>query len=345
MKSGEVEKQKQRDEWLSRKTERAINPGIPLVDPHHHLWDRQGQTYLSRQFLTDAAGEHNVISTVYVECLNEYRTTGEDQFLPVGETEFVVKEAAASIGYDIDLCEGIVAYADLSLGSSVERVLDEHARVSQDRFRGIRYVTAYDPDPKIHSPYNVRPGMLGEKKVIEATRLLGQMGLSLDTWVYFHQLGEVIELANSCPETRIVVDHCGGPIGIGPYRGMREEVFQQWKQSLELLAGMENVVLKFGGLAMTASGFGWHRRDVPPSSEELAEAWLPYFDVSLAGFGAHRMMFESNFPVDRAGASYTVLWNAFKRLAGALSETERKALLAETAARVYRLRGVSPPSA
>jgi len=108
------------------------------------------------------------------------------------------------------------------------------------------------------------------------------------------------------------------------------------------LAGCPNVVVKIGGLAMTMSGFGWHKRAAPPGSSELAYSMRPYFFACLELFGARRCMFESNFPVDQASCSYTVLWNAFKRLARDCSPAERSALFNDTAARVYRLDAPAP---
>jgi predicted TIM-barrel fold metal-dependent hydrolase len=336
------EREKAREVWLSSRVEDAIDPAQPIIDCHHHLWDRQGHTYLGDQFLADASGGregggHKLRATVYVECLNSHRTTGDPDLRPVGETEFVVAETAQLREQSPGLCDGIVGYADLALGRAVDRVLDAHETAGEGRFKGIRYATACDPDPKIHSPYKTHPGMLGEQKVRDGVRVLGRRNLSLDVWVYFHQIGEVGDLADACPDTSIILNHCGGPIGIGPYREKREEVFALWRKAVLDLAGRENVFIKFGGLAMALAGFGWHRRELPPSSKDLSDAWRPYFETCLETFGAERLMFESNFPVDRVGCSYTILWNAFKRLAADLSDAERSDLLAGTAARVYRL--------
>lgn len=316
-----------------------LDAEAPIIDCHHHLWDRKGQTYLSQQFLADVSG-HNLISTVYVECLNSYRETGEARLRPIGETEFVIYESdlpRRNVLAAKGLCDGIVGFADLSLGLEVETVLAAHVHAGKGRFRGVRYATAYDPDPGIHSAYDTWPNMLNEPGIIEGARVLGRWNLSLDTWVYFHQIEEVAALADACPETRIILNHCGGPIGIASYKGRRAEVFAAWESSVKDLATRENVTLKFGGLAMALAGFAWHRMERPPTSEELADAWRPYFEACVATFGPSRMMFESNFPVDRTGCSYATLWNAFKRLSAGGSQSERKDLLARTAAKIYRI--------
>lgn len=342
MTSDAGDREKAREAWLSSRVEDAIDPAQPIVDCHHHLWDRQGHTYLSDQFLADAGtgrkGEgHKLRATVYVECLNNYRETGDPDLRPVGETEFVVRETARSRKHSPGFCDGIIGFADLALGQAVDRVLEAHETAGEGRFKGVRYATAHDPDPKIHSAYKTHPGMFGEQAVRDGVRALGRRNLSLDVWVYFHQIKEVGDLADACPGTAMILNHCGGPIGIGSYSDKRDEVFAVWRTALQDLAGRDNVFVKFGGLAMALAGFGWHRRESPPASGDLAAAWRPYFEACIEAFGPDRLMFESNFPVDRAGCGYTILWNAFKRLAAGLSGDERNAVLAATAARVYRL--------
>ena len=148
---------------------------------------------------------------------------------------------------------------------------------------------------------------------------------------------DVTDLAQAFPGATIVMDHVGGPLGIGPYQGRRDAVFADWKTAIDRLAACPNVVVKLGGLAMKINGFDWHKRARPPGSEELAAAVAPYLLHCIERFGAARAMFESNFPVDKASCSYVVLWNAFKRVTESFSATDRAALFHDTAARVYRL--------
>ena len=326
------------EDWLALQQEAALDPDTPIVDPHHHLWDRGGHRYLPTQFAADAGGGHRLVSTVYIDCRSQYRDTGPEPLRPIGETAYaagltdgIVGPGGTAIG------AGIVGFADLALGDAVREVLDAHVQAGRGRFRGVRYSTSWDSDPGIHSFYPTHPGMLCEARVQAGARCLARAGLSLDVWLYFHQLGDVVVLARACPDLPIVVDHCGGPLGIGAYSGRRDEVFRAWRAALQPLRVLPNVSLKFGGLAMPLAGFGWRKLPQPPSSQMLADAWRPYFEVCLDVFGAQRCMFESNFPVDRSGCTYTSLWNAFKRLAAPLGVDERRALLAGTAQRVYRV--------
>ncbi len=313
----------------------TLSPGLPFIDCHHHLWDRGGQTYLSAEYLADAGP--GLAGSVYVECLNRYAETGDPVLRPVGETAFVVAECAAARAQNRPICDGIIGFADLAQGAAVQPVLEAHQAAGDGRFRGIRYATAWDPDPTIHSPYNTRRAMLEEPAVTAGAQCLGALDLTLDVWVYFHQLPEVADLAGRCSDTLIVVNHCGGPIGVGPYRGQRDAVFAHWRSVLPALAAQPNIHLKFGGMAMKLAGFDWHRRDTPPDPDALAQAWQPYFDACMAAFGPERMMFESNFPVDRVGTGYQSLWQAFDRLSTGCSRAERASLFSETARRVYRL--------
>ena len=325
------------EQWLALNQEATFDPDTPIVDPHHHLWDRGGHTYLPAQFAQDASA-HRLLSTVYVECLWKHRDSGPEHLRPVGETEHVagLVRARGQTGGPA-IAAGIVARADLSLGDAVDAVVQAHLEVADGRLRGIRYATAFDADPAIHMAYPTRPGMFRETAVLAGARRLAQRGLLLDVWTYCPQLGDVLALARACPDLTIVLDHVGGPIGIGSYARRRAELMAAWRTDMLALAGCENVVVKFGGLAMPLCGFEWRKLDRPASSDMLALAWLPYFEVCMESFGPGRCMFESNFPVDRLGCTYTSLWNAFKRLAAPLSASERKGLLATNAQRIYRI--------
>ena len=327
-----------RTEWLSKTHEAPLDPDLEICDAHHHLWDRGGHRYLAEEFTHDTTG-HRVTKSVYVECLSMYREDGPEALRPVGETEFVdrITSAAPSQGSGLQVTAGIVGFADLTLGSAAGPVLEAHMEASA-RFRGIRYATAWDASDKVHDAHT-KPGrhLLGAADFREGFQCLGALGLTFDAWLYFHQIPELIDLARAFPETTIILNHVGGPIGIGPHAGKREEVFTTWKTHIAELARCDNVFVKLGGMTMSLAGFGWHKRDKPAGSVELAEAMAPYFGACIERFGPDRCMFESNFPVDGTGASYTVLWNAFKRVAEGYSADERRALFHDTAVRTYKI--------
>ncbi|HEY2709746.1 MAG TPA: amidohydrolase family protein [Caulobacteraceae bacterium] len=321
--------------------EEIIEPGLPICDPHHHLWDFPASRYLLPELLGDLTSGHNIESTVFVECGSFYRAAGPDAMKYVGETEFVNGQAAmaASGRYGpVMACEGIVGRADLSQGASVAEVLERHIRAGNGRFKGIRHAGAYDPSPDIRRSHtSPPPGLYALPAFREGFAKLGELGLSFEAWQYHPQLGEVAALADAFPGGAIVLNHVGGPLGVGPYEGKQDEVFAVWKTGIVDLARRPNVWVKLGGLGMTGCGFRFHRRDPKPGSDELAQAWRPYLETCIEAFGVGRGMFESNFPVDGASCDYPTLWNALKRVAAGSSADEKAALFKDTARRFYRL--------
>jgi len=330
-----------REDWLAQYTEEVIDPSRPIVDPHHHLWDRGGQRYMIEELSADIASGHNIVATVYVEARSMYRATGPEALRPVGEVEFANGAAAmsASGGYGpAAICAGIVGHANLSLGEAARPVLEAEIAAGQGRFRGIRHSSAFDADPDVGHMYTTRPkGLLLDPTFRKGFACLAPLGLSFDAWMFHPQIGELTDLARAFPETKIVLDHCGGPVGLGRFANRREETFAVWKASIEEIAKCPNVVVKLGGLAMRLLGYDFHQRPRPPSSEEAAAAWHPYIESCIEAFGPGRCMFESNFPPDKGQCSYQVIFNAFKRIAAPYSEAEKTALFSKTATEVYRL--------
>lgn len=327
--------------WLARTAEAALEPELPICDPHHHFW-RKGNSLSSAYLLDDLmadVAEHNIVATVFIECLAEYRSDGPEALRPVGETEFVeeIAEACVAAGHRTAAAKGIVSFADLTLGAAVGEVLDAHMAASP-RFRGIRHAAGWDEAEEIRNSHT-RPfqHLLRDATFRQGFAELAPRNLSFEAWLYHPQIPEVTELARAFPDTTIILNHYGGPLGVGPYEGRTAEVFEAWKPMVAELASCPNVVAKLGGLAMPVNGFGWHKRAAPPSSQELAEQQRPYVMHMIEHFGPERCMFESNFPVDKASVGYTVLWNAFKRLAAGFSDSEKAALFHDTATRVYRL--------
>jgi L-fuconolactonase len=330
-----------RQEWLDRHNEPILEPDLRIVDPHHHLWDRRGWRYLLDDLLADTGSGHNIVATVFVQAGAMHRATGPLEMQPVGETEFVNGVAAMSasgIYGATRVCAGIVGHADLTLGDRVEAVLAAHVRAGGERFRGIRHITAWDADDSIRNPaYSPPPFLLADQAFRQGFAVLGRLALSFDAWLYHPQIDELTDLARAFPQTPIVLNHVGGPIGIGPYAAKRDEVFANWTASIKALSAADNVYVKLGGLGMRLGGFGFHDAAEPPSSATLAATWRPYVETCIEAFGPSRCMFESNFPVDKGSYSYPVFWNACKLMAKGASDTEKADLFAGTADRFYRL--------
>ena len=327
-----------RPQWLALHSEPALEPGLAIIDAHHHLWDHADNPYLGADLSADVTAGHRILATVFVECGAMYRQNGAPALASLGETEFVNQTAEASdaVGASCRIAAAIVGNANLLLGAEVGAVLDAHLQAAPGRFKGVRNSSVHHPDPRARgSLANPLPGLLLDAQFRQGFACLAPRGLSFDAWLYHTQLSDLADLAEAFPATTIVLNHVGGPIGIGPYAGQREAVFADWQRSMSQLARCQNVSVKLGGMGMRVFGFDFASHGQPPDSQALAKAWAPYVMACIEAFGPGRCMFESNFPVDKGSASYVVIWNAFKRITAALGVDERKALFLQTAASVY----------
>jgi L-fuconolactonase len=346
VKIGETEIEKKilfeiREDWLASHREDPIDPAMPIIDPHHHLWDR-GSRYLLEDIKRDIdTGGHNIRATVFSQCDSMYRADGDPKYAPVGETEFVNGVAAMSASNTYGparICAGIVGFADLPTGPAVDAVLEAHLRTGGERFKGVRHCSVWDADKSIKStPFDYPKGLLLDAKFRSGFARLARHGLSFDSLIYHTQIPELTGLARTFPDITIVLDHIGMPLGIGAYAGRRDEVFAAWQRNIRELGKCPNVYVKLGGMGMHIFGFGFETQKVPPSSEQLAKTWRPFVETCIEAFGPQRAMFESNFPVDKRYYSYGVMWNAFKRLAASCSADEKAGLFFNAAKRAYRL--------
>jgi L-fuconolactonase len=342
-----------RDAWLAKApAEPIIDPEQPIIDTHHHLWQRTGGArgeswevpafrYLIDEFLADCATGHNIVGSVFLQCHSMYRAAGPVPMRPVGETEFVAGIAAMSDsgGYGrTRVAAGIVGYADLTAGDWVTPVLEAHIRAGGGRFRGVRHSAGYDADPVIgNSAPDMQPGLYLRPDFRAGLARLSALGLSLDAWGFHPQMPDIVDLARAFPGSNIVVGHCGGPLGYGRYAGKQNEVFADWKRSVTELAKCQNVTMKLGGMMMRLAAYDYMGLDAPPSSEQLAAHCRPYVETCVDLFGADRCIAESNFPVEKMGIGFAALFNALKRLTAGCSADEKAAIFAGTARRVYRL--------
>lgn len=321
-----------REDWLALTQEEVLAPEQPVFDCHHHLWDRPEGRYRAEELMADVGAGHDVRASLYVQCRTGYREEGPEALRPVGEVETVLDWTRGQPRFPA----GIVAMADLQLGDGVRPVLDALTEAGQGRVRGVRNTTAWHADPTVRSnPNPPAGGRLRTDAFREGARALAAHGLRLDVWAYQTQLDEVRDLALAVPELTVIVDHCGGPLGVGPHRRFDPENFVAWRDALASVAALPNTRIKIGGFGLGV--FGWRYADeaLPPRSDTLAEDWRPWVETCLDLFGPGRAMFESNFPVDKGQVGYRALWNAFKRLAAPLTEEDRDALFWRSAARVY----------
>jgi len=331
------------NDWLALTQEPTLEPELPICDPHHHFWDLRPQSipyqrYLLHELNADIYSGHNVRSTAFVEARSMYRSTGPEELRPVGEVEFVQGLAAASnsgVYGPSRAAAAIVGHADLKLGAKVEAVLEELQAASPNRFKGIRHNVTWNTDPSWDN--RETEGILANSQFRDGAKVLADRGLSLDMMQSFPQMPEIADFAKAVPNLTIILNHIGGLSRSGIYNNKDDEVIPVWREGIAAVAACPNVVVKLGGLGMPRIGFGWHAREVPIGSEELAEAMSPWLTYCIEQFGPNRCMFESNFPPDKVSFSYNVMYNAFKIMSGSYSSTERAAMLHDTAVRVYRI--------
>jgi len=334
-------------EWLDQFTEEIVDQDIEIIDPHHHLWPGTPRTdgvssdnrYLLEDLWNDTQSGHKVLKTVFVECGQGYYESGSEAMKPVGETKFVaqVTEEAKQDTSKAQI-EGIVGHADMMLGNSAREVLEAHLEQGKGKFKGIRHGASWDDSDEIRNSHsNPIQHIYLDDKFQQGVEQLDALNLTLDAWNYHKQIKELTELAKCFPDLKIVQNHFGGPLGIGPYADKREEVFSVWQDSITELAERDNVFIKIGGLAMPINGWGWHKRELPANSDEFVESHGRYYLHAIKSFGAERCMFESNFPVDKRSISYPVLWNGFKKIVEDFSAEEKEYLFYKTAAEFYSL--------
>ncbi len=331
------------NDWLALTQESTLEPELPICDPHHHFWDlRPGsvpyQRYLLHELNGDIYSGHNVRSTVFLEARSMYRSGGPEELRPVGEVEFVQGLAAASasgVYGPSQAAAAIIGHADLKLAGKVAPVLEALKAASPNRFRGIRHNITWNTDPAWDN--RETEGILANAEFIAGAKVLSQKGLVLDIMQSFPQLPEIADFAEAVPDLPIILNHIGGVSRVGIYANKDDEVIPVWRDGITAVAARPNVTCKLGGMGMPRFGYGWHARDVPIGSEELAETMEPWMKHCIEQFGPDRCMFESNFPPDKVSFSYNVMYNAFKRLSKEYSVSERAALFHDTAARVYQI--------
>ena len=333
--------------WLDLIQEEILEPDRPIIDPHHHLWhgpetEQDGSNpyrYLLEDLWNDTESGHNIKKTVFIDCGQEYYDEGPEEFKPVGETEFVVEIAKQAQGNPNKAqISGIIGHVNMMLGDSSKEVLEAHKEKGEGLFRGIRHSGGWDADESVRNAHSEPTEQIYlEDQFQRGLEQLSNLNMVFDTWHYHNQIKDLTMLAKALPSLKIVHDHFGGPLGIGPYEGKQKEIFIKWKDDISELSECSNVYSKLGGLAMPINGWDWHKNDLPASSDKLIEAHKEYYLHTINSFGVERCMFESNFPVDKQSISYHVLWNAFKKMSVGFSEEEKNYLFYETAKDFYSL--------
>ena len=334
-----------RQEWLNQHIEDPILPNIPIIDPHHHLWDVGFGRYYIEELLEDInSSGHNILSTVYIMSSSNtkiYSKDGLEEFKPLTEIEFATSEGKRADlipNNKVKVNASIVGSVDLTYGNKLQPVLEKAVNISEGRLKGIRMLLASHTDPRISSgAVKSDLGLMLHPNFIDGAKCIQNANLSLDFWIYHTQLNEMEKIARALPELTIILNHIGGPIHLGEYEGKQAATHREWRSAMMRLSRIPNINVKLGGLGMAVNGAKFHNNKFPPNSVQLSDVWKPWIYETIDMFGFDRCMFESNFPVDKGSCSYGALWNAFKILAKDMSDDEINKLFSKNAAKIYKI--------
>ncbi|WP_417210561.1 amidohydrolase family protein [Antarctobacter sp.] len=328
---------------LEGREETILEPDLPIVDSHIHLFDLPNNRYMLDDYMADATGGHNIVASIYCETQVYSRTDGPEHLRPLGEVEFANGIAAMAATGQYGPCKvnhGIIGHANLSLGAQVGALLDRCMAAAPDRYRGVRHVAVEHPDDRPYKfimTFKPPRGVLDTPGFPAGLAELEKRGLTFDAAVWDPTLPRLIALADQFPNLTFILNHMGTAVGVDMSPDEKAEIFARWRDNIRALAERPNVVCKTGGLGMPFWGFGFEAREDVVVSEELAKVWRPYFETAVEAFGPARCMMESNFPPDGRSSGYVPLWNAYKILTRGASAEEKAALYSGTAARIYRL--------
>jgi L-fuconolactonase len=334
-----------RQEWLNQLIEDPILPNIPIIDPHHHLWDVGFGRYYIEELLEDInSSGHNIVSTVYIMSSSNtkiYSKDGLEEFKPLTEIEFATSEGKRADlipNNRVKVNASIVGSVDLTYGNKLQPVLEKAVNISEGRLKGIRMLLASHTDPRISSgAVKSDLGLMLHPNFIDGAKCVQDANLSLDFWIYHTQLNEMEKIARALPDLTIILNHIGGPIHIGEYEGKQAATHREWRSAMMRLSRIPNINVKLGGLGMAVNGAKFHNSKFPPNSVQLSDIWKPWIYETIDMFGFDRCMFESNFPVDKGSCSYGALWNAFKIIAKDMSDDEINKLFSKNAAKIYKI--------
>ena len=334
-----------RHEWLNQLIEDPILPNIPIIDPHHHLWDVGFGRYYIEELLEDInSSGHNIVSTVYIMSSSNtkiYSKDGLEEFKPLTEIEFATSEGKRADlipNNRVKVNASIVGSVDLTYGNKLQPVLEKAVNISEGRLKGIRMLLASHTDPRISSgAVKSDLGLMLHPNFIDGAKCVQDANLSLDFWIYHTQLNEMEKIARALPDLTIILNHIGGPIHIGEYEGKQAATHREWRSAMMRLSRIPNINVKLGGLGMAVNGAKFHNSKFPPNSVQLSDVWKPWIYETIDMFGFDRCMFESNFPVDKGSCSYGALWNAFKIIAKDMSDDEINKLFSKNAAKIYKI--------
>lgn len=274
-----------------------------FTDSHQHFWQVGRFDYpwmtsdlgvLCRDYLpADLApilNKNGVSKTVLVQASNS-----------VAESRWLLSLADAD-----SFIAGVVGWVHL-MSPDVDAQLDE--LTAHPKFKGVRHLVESEP----HDDWLVQPA------VLSGLRRLSNHGLSYDLLVHTRHLKYVPQVAESCPELALVIDHLAKP-------PIAKNEINEWSRGFKPLASYRNIHCKLSGLVTEANWSSWQTDDL-----------RPFVDVALESFGADRLMFGSDYPVCLLAASYDRVLESFQQILKDLSGPDREKLFSTNATKFYRV--------
>lgn len=222
-------------------------------------------------------------------------------------------------------------------------LLDAHLAAS-DKVRSVRLNAAWHPDRKVKS-WSDAPGLLTSRDFLAGFSALVERDLSFEATVYSNQLTDVAGLARQYPESTIVLTHCATPVGLfGPMGAetgwtvaQRTGIADEWRDQISALAEHPNVVAKCSGFAFPQLGYGHEPEGNIGGRDILRDLWYPFINHLADTFGTDRLMFGSNYPMDKPNASVPTLVGMLLDVLGSRGDDVLRKVFRDNGRRVYAL--------
>ncbi|ENW92905.1 amidohydrolase family protein [Acinetobacter dispersus] len=213
-------------------------------------------------------------------------------------------------------------------------ILKAHQEASP-LFRGIRKMAAWHQDSGVYR-WCDQAHLYQDKKFLKGFEQLAKLDLSFDAWGYSTQLAEITSLAKQFPETRIVVDHLATPVGLFGAVGKKTGMTQS-QQDIVVLAEQKNVHAKISGLMMPVLGHTFYKQGRTASIVEMVSLLTPMIQHAISVFGTERVMFASNFPMDKPNTRLNDLIHAYIQMLSPYGDQALHAIFRQNAANFYQL--------
>ncbi|RKG46799.1 MULTISPECIES: amidohydrolase family protein [Acinetobacter] len=236
----------------------------------------------------------------------------------------------------------IVATAD-PRDRKFKKILEAHQQASP-LFRGIRKMASWHPDAGIHR-WCDQSNLYTQKSFLKGFEHLTDMQLSFDAWGYANQINDIKSLAQNFQNTPIMLDHLATPVGLfgkvgkstGYKPSQRKAIFQQWKDDISHLAEQKNVHAKISGLMMPVLGHGYFRTKRTATVNEMVELLSPMIEHAVAVFGTDRIVYASNYPMDKPNAKLTDLIEAYIHMLSPYGAENLQKMMRDNAIAFYKM--------